>query len=1186
MPQNNVHNESLILLDARGLVTRRYSVASTTDGIRGTDGKVYAQWYRGVLDFLTKDLQPLLDMVPPRRIICCWDGGNNYRSSLYPGYKKTRKERDSKVDPILKEQHKELYDYVKNLTAYLGIKHVHVPGQEADDLIALFCKQMPERRLLVKTVDADLLQLAGDYSHVTVELCNKSGEYGAYSLDEDGSGMDKTSYKDCPLGMIRLQKSILGDTSDSYNGVQGMGPAAWAKLVDSYGWDGMAQLDEAVRTKDFAPIDAALTATNDTLLGKLLSHKQDWIRAYILASLNPDVCYQVWGKKIVLPKWYVRLPIKDEFASRLKAIGAEDLLPHFEKWLVKERLLDANHHDILRELQSEILKSPVAAYDFESEDTLQHEPFQEAYNGKGSFVDVLSQKVTGVSFCIGENLNQGFYVPTWHKDTFNLSREWIKYVIETCSVNKAPVAHNASFELTVARADMGLESPAPFDTTITASYVDENESAGLKGLALSTFNYHQTSYAEVTQGRGMSELTGEEVLSYGCDDSIVSAHLFDLHRLIMQLEGSWSFYLEQEVLPAADDADTFIAGTRIDFPYLEQLQREDAAAKADAEKTVRSHLEQHCMNKDVAAQTAHATTLYNEGWEVMKLKAANRKHPPTAEELEEKRKEFWAKCWYDATYRPYIEETQPIEFSPTPKQLTAVVKLLGAEAPIEKNNATYISDWLYQNEESLQESDLSAEFLKTLGPASTRLSVTKKRTGEDYQKFYDVCIRILTELGEHRQKVTTSGDELNFDSPVQMTSLLYGKLGLPVRRRSKITKGSFRDIHGLSGSPATGNKAIASALVFDEAETPDSWRSDVLNSYKTITSCLQNNKLYYTPYPLWQHPRDGLIHPQIKNCGTVTRRPSGTSPNKLQVSKKNDAKIRKAFPPYNDEHCYVCHDFNGQELRLTASESKDPVMIDAYIGEKRKDLHSLTSASIAQYILPRRGLPEYAGKVLPYEEFIAGRKDPKLSDHFNHVRDIYAKPTNFLIIFLGKPRTLAENLLIPLDLSENVINGTYGLYARLSPWQQEVIEFGRTHGYVQTAYGIRRHLSADITSEDGWLRSRMERQAVNYIIQGCAAGILKIVKTEMAKRKMAQRYHLKSQTPIYDEMAVSCPIAAAPEYSEEMAEIMAITPPGHQVPMEAEVAIGLKSWGHKEELDSTSAEAVSEFLRKAKDSEA
>ena len=107
----------------------------------------------------------------------------------------------------------------------------------------------------------------------------------------------------------------------------------------------------------------------------------------------------------------------------------------------------------------------------------------------------------------------------------------------------------------------------------------------------------------------------------------------------------------------------------------------------------------------------------------------------------------------------------------------------------------------------------------------------------------------------------------------------------------------------------------------------------------------------------------------------------------------------------------------------------------------------------------------------------------------------------------------------------------------------------------------------------------MERQAVNATVQGCAADILKVVLTQMRQKSMVDRYHLEALKPVYDEIAAIVPKAAAADYIAEMKEIMEITPPGHPVPMQIDVSIGLNSWGDKREIGSTDPAAINEFLR-------
>jgi DNA polymerase-1 len=172
---------------------------------------------------------------------------------------------------------------------------------------------------------------------------------------------------------------------------------------------------------------------------------------------------------------------------------------------------------------------------------------------------------------------------------------------------------------------------------------------------------------------------------------------------------------------------------------------------------------------------------------------------------------------------------------------------------------------------------------------------------------------------------------------------------------------------------------------------------------------------------------------------------------------------------------------------------------------------------------------------------------------------------NFLISYLGGYTTLAENLSIHPDLAKDLMTRTFALYARMKPWQNEVIEFARRHGYSQTAYGTRRHVTKDIHSSDDGVRKRMERQAVNAVIQGGSADILKVVRQEMVRRDMRQRYQMEAVYPVYDELTASVPIELALEYAFEMKEIMEVTPPGYPVGMATELSIG-KTWGFQKKL--------------------
>jgi DNA polymerase-1 len=148
------------------------------------------------------------------------------------------------------------------------------------------------------------------------------------------------------------------------------------------------------------------------------------------------------------------------------------------------------------------------------------------------------------------------------------------------------------------------------------------------------------------------------------------------------------------------------------------------------------------------------------------------------------------------------------------------------------------------------------------------------------------------------------------------------------------------------------------------------------------------------------------------------------------------------------------------------------------------------------------------------------------------------------------------------------------MYRQIKPWQMETIQFAREHGYTQTAYGNRRHLGNSILSSDDSVRTRLERQAVNHVIQGCAADILKCTMAEIHRSKLMTRTKSFLIAPVYDELATSVPRAAVVDYCLELKDIMAITPPGHAVPMVAEFAVSADSWGRVVEIGSDPSEQL------------
>jgi hypothetical protein len=609
----------------------------------------------------------------------------------------------------------------------------------------------------------------------------------------------------------------------------------------------------------------------------------------------------------------------------------------------------------------------------------------------------------------------------------------------------------------------------------------------------------------------------------------------------------------------------------LDTERLAVLQKESAKRLVEAEARIRTELGRRVDNTNSGRIQKGAMTLLTEMWHTEKFKVQD--DPVKAQE---KYNELWQKAWAMSLYEPMTESTQPGKvFSPTPVILNTVIGLIDAKAPkilklTQKGLEEYDSDfmsYLATVPKHSREADLLAEFVSLLYAARRDLGPAKRNTPA-YARLAQFAQGILDEGIKPITK--RSGTLLNFGSPQQMQAMLYSLLELPIRRRSKNAFGSLRERERLPGSPATGIKAVASALAYDCQE--GDWRRPVLEDYRLVSQEQQKESLYFSKWPLWIHPRDGRVHPAIKNCGTVTRRPSGTNLNVLQVAK---GEMRSPFKP-GKGRVVVSIDFSNQELVILACESRDPVMLDAFTSTPRKDIHSVTSVRYAPMLLPRLGGPSLSS--ISYEAFYAAlhSEDANVAKPFKQLRNKYSKAVNFLLAFLGGYKTLAENLSIHPDLAKDLMNQIFMLYARVQPWQNEVIQFARAHGYSETAFGNRRHVSKDIHSSEDGLRKRMERQAVNAEIQSTAADILKVVRQRMFERDIRQRYQTQSVFPIYDELTASVPIELALDYAFEMKEIMEITPPGYPVGMACDLSIG-PTWGTQKEL-SFDREKVQTYL--------
>lgn len=1196
------------VLDLKGLLMHSYHGAKDPNSFLGSDGTTLIKRAgHGLEAFWERYLQPIFERTAPIDVVAVLDRSNEVRSSIYPLYKAKRKAEKEKEDPRLTEQMQMLQKEAERLLMYLGCTVMEVPKLEADDVIAMICHKYPGP-VVVHTRDLDLAQLAV-LPNVTVMLMEKmiDPEEPIQLGNADGNIL-------LPARHITLYKSLCGDKSDEYPGVSGIGPKAWTYLVNTYQDEGLAEIEKAVMDNNPDAILEAANEYGDKVLLKMHTQFEQWRMCYRLATLHPAWCWMARGGTLLAPIYHKRLPLAVKVREVLDRSGIGALYEDLKQWCSTETLVDGKFitPERIARIKSSIEDSPAIGFDTEGYDKLQHQAFKEANGGK-EFVDTLSQTLTGGSLTFGRNLQHTIYIPTLHRDTANVDKSVLADLLAHSreKAGKLLIAHNARFEQGIIERDCGMDLPDMEDTMTWLSYYNEsmmegaNGGGNLKEMSLQLLRHSQVTYSEVLAASGATDMrgvSGEEVLHYGCDDALTAAHAWVMMTFAVSLEGQSQFIQEFDVLTGKALNRAFFEGINIDFDEAARQQAEDKVKVQSGMARVRELLTLHCIGIDAEVAEQRARLLLEADREYLEMKIRGKNDGIGSEKLKSELQTKLFKYLEAVAYRPYSEHQRTAEFTPTKLQILQVARHLGlpegAEHEMDSTSGKKMVDWLLHLNQLVYESDVVfepeiEEFLRLLGGASSQIN---KRAGEEYEVFAKFCLAIA----QRHAPTFWEGDELNFDSPPQMTELLYLKLGLPVRVRSKVQRGSDRDKWRLPGSPATNEKAMTMAIAEDAPE--GDWRREFLRLVLEVKGALTREELFWRPYPLWKRPDTGMVHGSIKNNGTVTRRPTGSKPNLLQVSK---GPVRRIVIPRYRGQVIVSIDFSGQELRITGSEAKDPAFIDAYLSlgtyvdeygmvrQNVKDVHSVTGCMFAMEVL-RRELDQAQIDHLERDEF--GRMnypqfraiisdgvlalsqldlDPNDASQIvkavNKVRKM-AKSVNFLICYLGQASTLASNIGIPKAFAEQIMTAVFAAYARLAPWQAESIQLARKQGFVTTAYGNWKHVSADILSKDGGKRSRAERQAVNQMIQGCAADILKVVLTRAEKQGIfSDPRKAVMHAPIYDEILSSVSMDYCFEYVEKMQDIMNLTPPGHAIPMMGEVSIGL-NWCDQEELGDRPAE--------------
>ncbi len=363
---------------------------------------------------------------------------------------------------------------------------------------------------------------------------------------------------------------------------------------------------------------------------------------------------------------------------------------------------------------------------------------------------------------------------------------------------------------------------------------------------------------------------------------------------------------------------------------------------------------------------------------------------------------------------------------------------------------------------------------------------------------------------QHKQAILDAvGHDFNIDSPKQLADVLFTHLRLPVKKKTKT--GPSTDIEVIQ-------KLCDEPNLTGEQETVLTNLADYRQLTKLVNTYLRNLKDDIRD--------DGRIHASFHQTGTATGRLSSSGPNLQNIPIRTDIgrQIRKAFIA-EDGCSLISADYSQIELRILAHLSKDAALIDAF--NKDMDIHTAVAMQVFDV-----------------------DADAVTTDQRTH-----AKTINFGIIYgvtsWGLARRI-DNLDEPG--ARQLITDYKTRYKGINSFLQQCVDEADEKGFVTTMLGRRRQIK-QMESRNPNQRALGERLAINSVVQGSAAELIKVAMVNLHRRIHREQLPLKILLQIHDELVLETPTeqakAMADMVKQEMESAMEL-----RVPLKVEAGIG------------------------------
>jgi DNA polymerase-1 len=349
------------------------------------------------------------------------------------------------------------------------------------------------------------------------------------------------------------------------------------------------------------------------------------------------------------------------------------------------------------------------------------------------------------------------------------------------------------------------------------------------------------------------------------------------------------------------------------------------------------------------------------------------------------------------------------------------------------------------------------------------------------------------------------GEQFNLGSPQQLGRILFDCLQLPRQRKTK-----------------TGYSTDAKTL---EA---------LKDSHPVVAQILSHRELsklmstYLLALPQAVDPVTGRLHTTFNQTVAATGRLSSSDPNlqNIPVRTEMGSQIRGCFAA-DEGSVLIVADYSQIELRIVAHLSGEPTLIEAFM--RGDDIHTRTAAEVF-------GLPE---------------------DQVGVQHRRFAKAVNFGIIYGISAFGLSQNLGISREEAGDYIDKYFERMPRVKEFIDQTVETARARGYVSTLFGRRRPIP-ELASSNFQQRSLGERLAVNSVVQGTAADIIKVAMINCHRRLAEEEWQAKLVLQVHDELVFEAPTEMAERVRDGMVDEMARAFP-MEPPLGVDAGVG-RNW--------------------------